>query len=400
MRIIEREIYLNKIKPFIGKNLIKVITGQRRTGKSYFLKQIMNIISKQSPNTQIIYINKEDFAFDNIRTYVDLINYVEQNKQSNDIALFIDEIQDIEQFEKALRHFHTKEIYDIYCTGSNASLLSSDLATLLSGRSIEMQIFALSYPEFLQFHALPDNDESFEKYLVFGGMPNLVNLSLQEHVVFEYLSNIYNTIIVRDVIEKHKIRNTVFLRNLSTYLADNVGSLVSSKKISDFLKSQQINISVATVNEYLSFLLDTYFLFQVKRSDLQGKKIFEINEKYYFNDIGLRNSLIGFKAADIGKLMENIVFNHLKIAGYKVFVGYDRYKEIDFVAEKNNELLYIQVTYLLKDEQTVRREFGNLMKIRNSYPKFVVSMDITSKNTYQGIKHIHIRDFCKMILKK
>lgn len=396
MQIINREIYLNRIKPFIGKNMIKVITGQRRTGKSYLLRSIIKQV--EVFDNQIIYINKEDYEFDKIKNYSDLIDFVMQQKKAEKICLFIDEVQEIQEFEKALRHFLYKENFDIYCTGSNAKLLSGDLATLLSGRSIEFEINALSYPEFLIFHNMEDSNDNFDKYLIYGGMPNLVNLNLEDEIVFNYLKNIYNTIVVRDVIERYNIRNAVFLRNLSTFLADNIGSLVSSKRISDYLKSQQISMSPAMVFEYISYLCDAFFIHKVKRSDLSGRKIFEINEKYYFNDIGLRNSLVGYKVNDINKILENIVFNHLKIAGFEITIGQDRDKEIDFVARKNNEIIYIQVCYHLDKQATIEREFGNLQKIKNDYPKYVLSFDKTSKTTYEGIFHKNIKDFCKEII--
>lgn len=393
-----RNTYIERIKPYIGTNLIKVIIGQRRVGKSYFIKQIMEIVNKDSPEIQIIYINKEDYAFDRIKSYSDLITYVEEATKQQKVALFVDEIQEIDEFERALRHFQTKECFDLYCTGSNSTLLSGNLASLLSGRCIEFEIFSLSYAEFLQFHKLNDTNESFEKYFTFGGMPNLIHLPLDTEIVFNYLKNVYNTIIVRDVIERHSIRNVIFLRNLTHFIADNTGSLVSGKRISDFLKSQKVNISPALVSEYLAYLCETFFIFKVQRSDLQGKKIFEIGEKYYFNDLGLRNSLVGYKVSDINKLLENIVFMHLKIAGYNVTVGQDRNKEIDFVAQKNNERIYVQVCYRLENESTISREFGNLMKIKDNYQKYVVSMDATSLTTVEGIIHEHIRDFCLRLI--
>ena len=396
--MVERKIYLKKILPFIGKNIIKVITGQRRVGKSYLLRQIRSHIEENYPQKQIIYINKEDFEFDALKDYKDLIQYVQSVQKSEYSAILIDEIQEIEAFEKALRYFHTKEKYDIYCTGSNASLLSGEIATLLSGRTIEIEMFSASYNEFLQFHNLTDTDESFDKYLQYGGMPNLAHFDLNDEIVYEYLRNLYNTIIVKDVISRYAIRNVNFLRNLSLFIAENTGSLISAKKISDYLKSQQIKISPSVVQDYLLYLSQAFFIHKVKRSDLQGKKIFEINEKYYFNDIGMRNALIGYKTTDIAKILENIVFVHLKIAGYDVTVGQDRHKEIDFVAKKKNELLYVQVTYLLDRQSTIDREFGNLQKIKNHYPKLVVSMDKTSKASYGGIRHLHIRDFCMEII--
>ncbi len=393
-----RELYLNRIGPYIGKNLIKVIVGQRRTGKSFLMHQIIELIKQKTPRSQIIYINKEDYAFDFIKTYADLVEYVEKTKTHKNVSLFIDEIQDIVQFEKALRHFNLNPEFDIYCTGSNSTILSSDIATILSGRTIETEVYSLSYSEFLMFHRLSDSLDSFEKYLTYGGMPNLIHLPIEDEIVFNYLKNIFNTIVVRDVIERHQIRNAVLLRILCEYIANNLGSLVSGKKVSDYLKSQKIAMSPAMVIEYLSYLCEAYFVFNVKRSDLQGKKILQVNEKYYFNDIGLRNSLVGFKAADLGKLLENVVYNHLKIAGYQITIGEDRTKEIDFVAQRNNEVMYVQVCYKLENESIINREFGNLMKISNNYPKYVVSMDMSSKATYQGINHLHVKDFCKSVV--
>ncbi|RLD56984.1 MAG: ATPase [Bacteroidetes bacterium] len=395
MNLIHRKIYLQRIAPFIGKDLIKVITGQRRVGKSYFLKQIMEDLKARNPIVVAVYINKEDFEFDFLNNHENLIHYVENYaKGEKKIVLFIDEIQEISNFEKALIHFHSKGIYDIYCSGSNARLLSGELATLLSGRSIEIKIYSLTYPEFLIFHQLDNNVGSFEKYIVYGGMPNLVHFDMEKEVVSDYLNNLFNTIIVRDVISRYSIRNVSFIRNLVLFLADNTGSIVSSKRISDYFKSQKIKISPSVIQDYLLYLSETFFIHQVKRSNLQGKKIFEFGEKYYFNDIGMRNALIGYKATDIGKILENIVYLHLKVAGYNITVGKDRDKEIDFIAEKNGELTYVQVCYLLEKQSTIDREFGNLKKIRNDYPKIVVSMDTSSTSSIDGIKHFHIRDFC------
>ncbi len=394
----KREIYFQKIRPFIGKNIIKVITGQRRVGKSYFLKQISNQTKEKDNSAVIVYINKEDFAFDFIKNYADLITFVEKETVRKPATLFIDEIQEIENFEKALRHFYTKEIYDIYCTGSNAQLLSGKLATLLSGRTIEIEINSLTYPEFLQFHKRVKSADAFDQYLVFGGMPNLIHFEQTTEVVYDYLRNVFNTIIVKDVLTRYAIRNVTFLRNLVLFIADNTGSIISAKKISDYLKSQNIKLSQNLIQDYLGYLSETYFIHKVKRSDLQGKKIFDIGEKYYFNDIGMRNALTGYKATDMGKILENIIFLHLKVAGYSVTVGKDRTKEIDFVAQKGTELIYVQVACRLEQASTISREFGNLEKIKNNYPKMVVTMDKSSHASINGIKHLHVRDFCSMIV--
>jgi len=307
--------------------------------------------------------------------------------------IFIDEIQDIDGFEKALRSLKSSEKYDIYCTGSNSNLLSGELATYLSGRYIEIQVFGLSYREFLIFHKLENKQESLLKYIKYGGLPYLMHLELDDLIVYDYLKNVYNTILYKEVVSRYKIRNPAFLENLVEYLAENTGSIVSAKKISDFLKSQKINISPNIVLNYLSFLSNAFFIFKTVRSDIQGKKIFEINDKYYFEDIGLRHSVIGYKQVDINKVLENLVFLHLRVLGYKVFVGQLGNKKIDFVCEKQGEKIYIQVAYLIT-EQNKEREFGNLLSIKDNYPKFVISMDeFISNNKYKGIKHIHIRDF-------
>ena len=400
MNIVSRSLYYSRISPFIEKDLIKVITGQRRVGKSYFLQDIRKKLTA-SGRGHLLYINKEDLAFDSIRDYRDLVRWVEERIPAGEKGvLFIDEIQEIAFFEKALRHFHSSGRYDIYCTGSTATLLSGELATLLGGRTISLEIYPLTYSEFLEFHHLEDREESFGKYLLFGGMPGLIHLPMEEEVVFDYLRNLYNTILIKDVIARHAIRNVSFLQNLVRYVAENTGNLVSARSISNFLKSQKINISSLLVQDYLQYLNDAGFIHKVRRSDLQGKKIFEIGEKYFFNDIGMRNAVTGYRAGDISRILENIVFLHLKAAGYLVTVGKDRTKEVDFVAEKRGERIYVQVTYLLSDKSTLEREFGNLLRIRNDYPKMVVSMDQTSTSSYEGIRHYHVRDFCRILLQE
>lgn len=394
--MIERNSYIDKLQPFIGKNLIKVLSGQRRIGKSELLKIIRERLQKTG--TPCIYINKEDYEFDSIRDYHTLIAYVNSQSKTEYTALFIDEVQEIKEFEKALRHFHTTGKYDIYVTGSNANLLSSDLATILSGRSIVIEVYSLSYTEFLLFHKLKDSNDTFLTYLQYGGMPNLIHLPLEQNITQDYLRNIYNTILVKDVITRNNIRNVGFLKTLVNFLADNAGSITSPKSISDYLKSQNTKISPAVVQDYLNYLAEAYFIHKVQRTDLQGKKIFENGDKYYFNDFGIRNSLVGYRSSDISKVLENTVYLHLKIAGYEVNVGHDRTKEIDFVAKRNNELLYVQVCYQLENKKTIDREFGNLLAIKNNYRKVVVSMDPTSNSTNMGIEHIHIRDFCSSIL--
>jgi len=397
---IKRKIYISKISPFINKDLIKVIVGQRRVGKSCLLFQIMDELKSWGVKKEnIVYVNKELHEFDDIKDYRDLLAYIKQKgKSRKKTYLFIDEIQEITQFEKALRSLLAEGKYDIYCTGSNANLLSGELATYLSGRYIEIKIFSLSYQEFLFFHKLKSSKESLLKYIKYGGLPYLVNLELNDAVVYDYLKNIYSTILFKDVVGRHRIRNIDFLERLIDYLADNVGSVVSAKKISDFLKSQKTNISPNVVLNYLSFISEAFFVFKVSRAAISGKKIFEIGEKYYFEDLGLRHSIIDYKQVDIGKVLENLVFLHLKISGFDVKVGKLDNREVDFVCERAGEKIYVQVAYLITDTTVRDREFGNLLAIKDNYPKMVVSMDEMAGGKYKGIEHLNIIDFLGELL--
>ena len=389
-----RDLYFNQIEPFIGKGLIKVLTGQRRVGKSYLLFQVMDSINKLDPEAEIIYIDKEDCQFDAIKTYVDLMIYLHSiRKQSGKCYLFIDEIQDIVNFEIALRSLQDDPDWDIYCTGSNATLLSGELATYLAGRFIQIRIYALTYAEYLRFHQLSDSPESFLNYIKYGGMPYLVNVEQDERIVYEYLRNVLDTIVLRDVVSRYNVRNIHFLRDLIHYLSDSIGSVVSAKRISDYLKSQQINLLPKLVLEYLTYLESVYFIDRVQRAEVGGKKIFEIGDKFYFEDLGMRHSIIAFQQKDIGKVLENVVYHHLKATGYKVFVGKNGVQEIDFVAEKNGNKTYVQVAYLITDEKTHDREFGNLLAIRDNFPKMVVSMDELAIGNFKGIDHLNIRKF-------
>jgi len=390
----KRPYYLDKIAPFIGTDLIKVLIGQRRVGKSYILFQLIDEIVAKDKKANIVYINKEENEYDAIVNYRDLIVHVEKLIVPGvKNYLFIDEIQDIENFEKALRHLFAKKTFDLYCTGSNARLLSSEIATGLSGRYIEIPVHTLSYPEFLQFQELSSGEESLMKYVRYGGLPFITNLKLTDEIVYGYLQSIYNTIILKDVVARFRIRNINFLNRLLEYLADNIGSLVSANRISDFLKSQKIKTTPNIVLDYLSFLTSSFIIREVNRADVKGKKIFEINEKYYWEDLGIRNSLVGYKATEIGQMLENLVFSHLSRLGFAIHVGQLGNKEIDFVAEKEGKKIYIQVAYLIGDDVTKEREFGNLLEIPDNYQKIVVSMDKMIGSDYKGIKHYQIIDF-------
>ena len=392
--IILRNAYIRKIEPFIDKNIIKIITGQRRVGKSYTLLQLIELIQKKNPKANIIFIDKEKYDFDNILNYIDLIDFIQKNQSEKEKNyLFIDEIQEIEQFEKALRHYYDLSDFDIYCTGSNASLLSGELATFLSGRYIELKVYSLSYTEFLEFHQFENSNESLKKYLNYGGLPFIKNLPDNEEIIHDYLRNIYTTIIYKDIIGRFGVRNTFFLENLVKYLALNTSNLISAKKVSEYLKSQNQNMSVQVILNYLSHLQDAFLIFKVQRADIIGKKIFELNEKYYFEDWGIRNALIGFKQQLINQIIENVIFLHLKICGFVIYIGKLGDKEIDFVAERNGETVYIQAAYIISDETVIEREFGNMLKINDNWRKIVVSMDEYTLKNFKGIEHHRLIDF-------
>lgn len=391
---IPRPLYIDRVIPFIGKSLIKVFTGQRRVGKSHLLFQLMSIIKERDTESNIIYINKEDLSFRAIKTAEDLNNYVIENQiKTQKNYVFIDEIQEIEHFEDALRSLLLDDSIDLYCTGSNAELLSGDIAGRLSGRFIEIQVYSLTYTEFLTFQQIDNSPESLQKYVKYGGLPYLKHIPLEDNIVFEYLKNIYSTIVFRDVINRYAIRNTPFLEQLVFFLASNIGSIFSSKKISDFLKSQKVNIAPNQVQIYAQHLANAFLIHQVKRYDVEGKRLLEIGEKYYFENLGIRNALWGYRLQDMGKIMENVVYNHLIAHNYMVNVGVLGGNEIDFIAEKNGEKVYIQVALSLLEEQTIQREFGNLQKIKDNYPKMVVTMDAFSGNTVEGIAAVDLKSF-------
>lgn len=400
MELIERTSYTERIIPFVNKNIIKVLTGQRRVGKSCILRQLQQHISRTSPESNIIYINKEldDFFF--IHTHEELSHYVSEHlSPSMPNYLFIDEVQDITGFEHTLRSLQASDACDIFITGSTATMLSSELSTYLSGRYIEFRISSLSYSEFLDFHHLTDSTQSLRAYLTFGGLPYLSNLPLQQDIAFEYLRNVYSTIMLKDVVKREGIRNIDFLETLASYAADNVGSLFSANNISKYLKSQHVNMSPLQVINYLRALQNAFLIHKVRRVDIAGLKVFEIGEKFFFEDLGLRNCNIGFNMQrDINKLIENAIFLHLSQKRYEIFTGQMAGgREIDFVARRNDDLMYIQATYLMQDETTQKREFGNLETIPDNYPKYVVSLDEwTSGSNVNGINHLHLADFLKL----
>lgn len=390
----KRKGYIDRIKPFMQKSVAKVLTGQRRVGKSFLLYQLIEEILAEEPDANIIYVNLEDFTFSSLQTAEDLHSYIiSHSKEKVKNYIFIDEIQDIPGFEKVIRSLLLNEDNDIYITGSNAKMLSGELATYLSGRYIEFKIYSPSYSEFLEFHGLTESETSYELYSRYGGLPYLLNLPLEDETVNEYLKSVYSTIVFRDVVSRYKLRNTLFLEKLIQFLSENIGNLFSAKNISDYLKSQHTAISVNQIQSYTEYLNNAFLIHRVERYDLIGKRVFEIGEKYYFENMGIRNIVIGYRITDKAKILENLVYNHLLYKGYDIKVGYYGDKEIDFVGEKNGEKLYIQVALKIDSDKTAEREFGNLLKIQDNYPKIVVTEDTFSGNSYEGIRHCSIRQF-------
>ena len=398
MVTIIRQAYIDKIEKYLGKETIIVLVGQRRVGKSYMMKTVRDQ-KASNPDNNIIYIDKEKREFDSIRNYQDLNQYIDEHfVASKHNYILIDEIQDITEFERSIRSFRTEPNTDIIITGSNAKMLSNELSTLIGGRYKEIYIQSLSYEEFLVFHQLPDNDDSLAKYIQYGGLPGLAKIGLEEDDAREYQMDIFHTVLLKNVIMRNQIRNVPFLENLVRFLADNTGKLISANSIAKYMKSQGESITSTVIINYISFLCEAYILHKVNRFDIHGKRIFETNDKFYFEDNGIRNALAGgTREGDIEKGIENIIYQHLIRLGYQVYVGQLQAGEIDFVCTKpDGQRIYVQASYIIADMATREREFGNLRAINDNYPKYVISMTpLLTRNDDNGITHLHLRKFLK-----
>ena len=365
-------------------------------GKSYLLRQLRDEKAKDGSNN-IIFVDKEKKDFDAIRNYRDLNAFIDEHRvEGKTNYILVDEIQDIEEFERTVRSYREEPDTEIVITGSNSLMLSSELTTLIGGRYKEIYIQALSYNEFLTFHQLPDNDESLSEYINLGGLPGLQKIGLDENDAREYQQDVLNTVLLKDVIMRNNIRNPVFLENLVRFLADNTGKIISANSISKFMRGQGQKITSTAVINYIKALCETYVIHKVSRYDIHGKRLFETNDKYYFEDNGIRNCLGGGnREGDIEKVMENVVYNHLVRLGYEVTVGQLQASEIDFVCSKpTGERVYVQVAYIIADDATRQREFGNLRAINDNYPKYVISMTpLVNRNDDNGIIHLNLRKF-------
>lgn len=398
MATIIRQAYIDKIEKYLGKETIIVLVGQRRVGKSYMMKTVRDQ-KASNPDNNIIYIDKEKREFDSIRNYQDLNQYIDEHfVASKHNYILIDEIQDITEFERSIRSFRTEPNTDIIITGSNAKMLSNELSTLIGGRYKEIYIQSLSYEEFLVFHQLPDNDDSLAKYIQYGGLPGLAKIGLEEDDAREYQMDIFHMVLLTEVIMRNRIRNVPFLEKLVRFLADNTGKLISANSIAKYMKSQGESITSTVIINYISFLCEAYILHKVNRFDIHGKRIFETNDKFYFEDNGIRNALAGgTREGDIEKVIENIIYQHLIRLGYQVYVGQLQAGEIDFVCTKpDGQRIYVQASYIIADMATREREFGNLRAINDNYPKYVISMTpLLTHNDDNGITHLHLRKFLK-----
>lgn len=394
----DRTIYTEELSKYIDNKLVKIIIGIRRSGKSFLLKLLKNQLEDKGVSTKnIIELNFESMKHFDYRNYKTLYEYIMERSESlkGKIYLIFDEIQEVSKWENAIRSFLVDLDCDIYLTGSNAHLLSSDLSTYLAGRFIELKIYPLSFKEYLSFNGVEENEveNAFYDYLKYGGFPGLHHLPNDENVYNQYLDGIYNSVLLKDVVQRNNIRNPELLKLILWYIMDNIGQIFSGKNISNYLKEQGRKVGIETIYKYIEALIDAMVIYPAKRYDIKGKKILKRLEKYYLVDLGLRFNVLGYRKNDISQLLENIVYLELLRKGYKVYVGKEQNREIDFIAIKRNEKLYIQVTYVLHNDKVIEREYKPLRKVEDNYPKLVLSLDKMPIGVQEGIQWMNIIDF-------
>ena len=397
--MINRELYMSRIRPFIGNDLIKVLTGIRRSGKSVMLDLIKReLVASGVNDNQFISINFENMSNAHLCFAEALHQEISQkiSEISGKAYLFFDEIQEVIHWEKCINSFRVEFNCDIYITGSNARLLSGELGTYLAGRYVEFVIYPFSFCEFSElYHSIyPDSDlrAVFTQYLTSGGMPYLSNLRYSEQPSRQYLQDLYNSVVLKDIVKRNNIRDVDLLERIIAYITANIGTTFSATAISKYLKNEGRTVAPETILNYIKACEDAFLFYRVRRQDLQGKKILTVNEKYYIADHGIREAVFGGNLKDINLIFENIVYMELLRRGYKVTVGKAGEKEIDFIAEKQAQKLYVQVAYLLASEETIQREFGAYSTVRDNFPKYVVSYDEFDLSR-DGYKHVNIREF-------
>lgn len=393
MELIKREEYLNKLISYKDKKIIKVITGIRRCGKSTLLKEYRDyLINTGVPEKNIISINFDDNSYNHLLDSMVLNSYVlERYNDTGMNYIFFDEIQNVFEFEKCINSLSLKDNIDIYITGSNSYMLSSELATYLTGRYIEIHILPLSFKEYLSFYGESDELRKYDNYSLYGGFPYMINLD-DDTQKMEYLGSIYNTVILKDVINRKGINDSLLLESICKFLFDNIGSYISIKKISDTLSSYGRKNSVHTIAEYLNALLESFILYKVNRYDIKGKQLLKTQEKYYLSDLGLRTYLLSSNNKDLGHILENIIFLELKRRGYRINIGKNEDNEIDFIVQDSEEIIYIQVALSVREQATLERELKSLKILNNHHKKYLITLDYDTNN-YDGIKQISALDF-------
>ncbi len=398
MQIISRKQYLDELIELFGTPDIKVITGIRRSGKSVLLQEFINYLKSKDENINIVMINLQELEFDYLLEYHSLHKYIlEQYKDGMTNVLFIDEVQLCPEFELAINSIYAKGIYDIYITGSNAFLLSSDLATLFTGRIMEIKVYPFSFKEYILYYGINDRyDDAFDTYVRSGGMPGAY-VYQSENKQYDYIRDVYTTILIRDLVDKYHIRNKSEFTNIAEFILDNIGNLLSPNNISKTLNNDKSEITRKTVSKYIDYLENAFLFYEAKRYDLKGKKYLSNNSKYYLCDTSFRYAVNGARNMDFGRVYENLVFLELKRRGYEVYVGKLYKKEIDFVAKKRDELIYIQVSDNISDPKTMEREYSPLLAIRDAYPKMIIARTRHEDYQYEGIQ---IVDICRWLRKE
>ncbi len=393
MKLIEREHYLNKLKDVIGTPDIKVITGVRRSGKSKLLESFMAYVRQSDPNANIIHINFNLNTYENLLEYHALNDYIENayNPEKNNFVL-IDEVQMCSGFEKAINSLHASEKYDIYITGSNAFLLSSDLATLFTGRTFEIEVFPFSFSEFMRYFELTDQYAALNRYIQEGGMSGSYLYKTPESK-YNYISDVFNTLIIRDIRQKYHVRNMPLMERLCDFLIDNISNQTSTRSVAAVFTSEQVKTNDRTISSYIKYLCNAFAFYKVRRYDIQGKRYLSSNDKYYLSDHSFKYAKLGTKNADYGRMIENIVAIELLRRGYELYAGVLYKKEIDFVAIKRNEKLYIQVASSIDDPDTFQREVDPLLKIKDAYPKIILARTRQETYQYEGVQIVDVADW-------
>lgn len=395
----KRNLYMKQIAPFLGKPVVKVITGMRRAGKSCLVRMLIDkLVADGVRRGQIVYIDKESYAFDAIRTYHDLAAHVqaERSKGGGFCHVFIDEIQEIEEWERIVADWSGRRDMDVVITGSNARMLSGELATLLAGRFVEIQVFPLSFSEFRSFNGLlkTETAEAFRDFLRYGGLPGLHEFGRLAETTFRpFVAGVYDTIILKDIVRRHQVRNYALLEKVGRFIFDNIGNLTNASRINAFLKSQKLSVGVDTILNYMRWFSDAHLTHRVLLYDIKGRRHLEVNEKHYVSDLGLRTALLGYRSSDIGGMLENVVCLELLRRGYRVSVGRIGDREIDFVAERDGLKMYIQVAYLLTTKATMEREIAPLLAVKDNYPKLLLTLDREGSDNYEGVQCLYLPDW-------